>query len=74
MATDRIDVTAAKSVQAQVQNDQLKFAQPDSVDTDKGGNILAQPAKGTKKQLVGTIVGIIALIAFFVLLKTLQVI
>ena len=76
MSVDRIATIAAKTVQTQFQEDQRKFTQPSnpSGDEDKGGKILAQPAKGTKKQLVGTVVGIAALVAVLVLLKVFHII
>lgn len=71
MANDRICTTAAKTVQTQFREDQRRMAQPqsDSNDQDKGGKRLAQPAKGTKRQLLGTILGIAAVIAILVLLS-----
>ena len=75
MPNERIGITAAKSVQTQFREDQRRFTQPqsDNDDQDKGGKRLAQPAKGTKKQLVGTIVGIAAVIAVVILLRALQI-
>ena len=75
MPNERIGITAAKSVQTQFREDQRRFTQPqsDNDDQDKGGKRLAQPAKGTKKQLIGTIVGIAAVIAVVILLRALQI-
>lgn len=75
MPNERIGITAAKSVQTQFREDQRRFTQPqsDNDDQDKGGKRLAQPAKGTKKQLIGTIVGIAAVIAVVILLRALHI-
>jgi hypothetical protein len=76
MQNDRISITAAKSVQTQIREDQRKYGQPrtPAEDEDKGGKILAQPAKGTKKQMIGTVVGIIVVIAVLALLGAFHII
>jgi hypothetical protein len=76
MPNNRIDVTAAKAVQTQLREDQRRYTQPNTpaADEDKGGKILAQPAKGTKKQLLATIAILAALIADLALLAAFHVI
>lgn len=74
MSNERVGITAAKSVQTQFREDQRRFTQPqsDNDDQNKGGKRLAQPAKGTKRQLLGTIIGIAAVIVVLVLLPVLR--
>lgn len=68
-------ITAAKAVNTQQLQDQQRFHQPACTgqDTDKGGIILAQPARASKKQLLavlagaGTLVILLALRAFGVI-------
>ena len=74
MSNERVGITAAKSVQTQFREDQRRFTQPQSDDDDqnKGGKRLAQPAKGTKRQLLGTMIGIAAVIVVLVLLPVLR--
>lgn len=76
MPDQNINITTTKAVQTQFREDQRRFTQPNyaTKDEDKGGKILAQPAKGTQKQLVGTIIGIIAALSVLVLLKVFHVI
>ncbi len=68
MSNERVGITAAKSVQTQFREDQRRFTQPqsDNDDQNKGGKRLAQPAKGTKCQLLGTIIGIAAVVVVLV--------
>ena len=74
MSNERVGITAAKSVQTQFREDQRRFTQPqsDNDDQNKGGKRLAQPAKGTKRQLLGTMIGIAAVIVVLVLLPVLR--
>jgi len=65
-------INAAKSINAQYSDSRSKFFQPGQLRReDTGGKKLTEPPKGTRGQLIGTILGIAAVPAMLLVLRLL---
>ncbi len=64
---NRAAVTSAKALRAGQLEDQRKFHNPNMDQEDTGGKRLAEPARGTRKQLLGTVLAIAAILIWLIL-------